>query len=775
MDDSSPKTTDTPQVPLPGMWELAWLLFMQPIRLHRLHKDLGLSGDPRLWSLRHRLTSDATLRRLLLRYAAVLAVLLPLSLLVAGAFLRLGGVALPRVIAGVAVGAAFGVAVGVSRSIVFDVAGGVAVGVAYGVAVGVAYGVTIGVAYGVAYGVTVGLAGGVTVGLTGGVAVGVALREAYGIARFVVVGIAVHVFEAVVGGVVFGVSVGIAVGVAVAVALPLPLLPLPTYTLACVIGWALMAWARGDAVRVKRVVPWLPFQRHDLLWGPLPGLRTFLIDLAEMPGQEAMARSLLADCAQSLGQKKVAQAALREIQARTLERAANQPDRYPSVKTLSLPFLPGEDRPAGSLFAPFQIAAGQLVAAQTNHNQHLRADNLRIARQALEQFLSRAIVDSGSDAPLLDRLQPVARKWLEVVQAHEQQLDKERNQRPELPMLFHQGNPLRPENAALFKGRTDIFRQLQEDLAAPGGAPVFLFGQRRVGKTSVVNFLPVMLGEARRVALVNFQQLSGSPHRAAPFHEIAAQVAKVWGADPPVSTLGWNVVLEWLSKLDEELAKTQERMLVAIDEVEAMDAVGPGRDDTLDFLRAAGDTLKWIRFLLVGARSPDQLGREWTRRLISAMLRQIDYLDESAARELLTHPSSEERYNRLFAELYPAGGIDEILAQTACQPCLLQHVMANLVSRLNKAQRLRADLADIRYAIDDTPNSASSVLVELWMELEQDAQQALRTLLPDYDGPRAEPKLLRQLKTRGYVVKQADTYKIRIPLFQRWLRQREEE
>lgn len=41
MKDSSATTAAAPQVPIPGMWHLAWLLFMQPIRLHRLHKELG--------------------------------------------------------------------------------------------------------------------------------------------------------------------------------------------------------------------------------------------------------------------------------------------------------------------------------------------------------------------------------------------------------------------------------------------------------------------------------------------------------------------------------------------------------------------------------------------------------------------------------------------------------------------------------------------------------------------------------------------------------------
>jgi hypothetical protein len=75
-------------------------------------------------------------------------------------------------------------------------------------------------------------------------------------------------------------------------------------------------------------------------------------------------------------------------------------------------------------------------------------------------------------------------------------------------------------------------------------------------------------------------------------------------------------------------------LLVVVDEVERVeDGIRSGdlSTDFLDFLRATGDALRRIRFLLLTAYPLPRLGRHWVDRLISATTRSLSYLDHDSA------------------------------------------------------------------------------------------------------------------------------------------------
>src|SRR4029079_10671821 len=129
----------------------------------------------------------------------------------------------------------------------------------------------------------------------------------------------------------------------------------------------------------------------------------------------------------------------------------------------------------------------------------------------------------------------------------------------------------------------------------------------------------------------------------------------------------WGDGLRWLEEFDRACA--DRKLLVVIDEIERVeDGIRDGWSSTdfLDFLRAAGDALHNIRFLLLTAYPLHRLGPHWTDRLISITSRTISYLDEHDARDLLTYPIPA------FPDISPEGGAALILAQTGRHPYLLQ-------------------------------------------------------------------------------------------------------
>ncbi len=92
------------------------------------------------------------------------------------------------------------------------------------------------------------------------------------------------------------------------------------------------------------------------------------------------------------------------------------------------------------------------------------------------------------------------------------------------------------ENDSIFLGRNDLKDQLSHKILTSSSIPLFLFqGQRRVGKTSLLNFLPVMLDA--RFAIVHQDMQYRSPNSVQTWlQELRELVGKKFQIDEPT----WN-------------------------------------------------------------------------------------------------------------------------------------------------------------------------------------------------------------------------------------------
>ncbi len=262
---------------------------------------------------------------------------------------------------------------------------------------------------------------------------------------------------------------------------------------------------------------------------------------------------------------------------------------------------------------------------------------------------------------------------------------------------------------------------------------------------------------------VNFQSLSGDPHRETPHRAILAAIAAAQPSAPtPPDSPRWGDALRYLEDLDQAL--TDRSLLVVIDEVERVeDGIRDGwcNTDFLDFLRAAGDALRKIRFLLLTAYPLHALGPHWVDHLVSATARSISYLDEPDARELICRPIDD------FPDIYPEGGVDRILAATGRHPYLIQKVGDELCRQLNADHRPRATPEDLEKVFDSVIGGAD-LFDELWRQRTDEERAALRRMAASAEPVDADPAAL-QLVRQGYVVKRDDKVAIAVPLFREWI------
>jgi uncharacterized protein len=757
---------------VPGVWRLGWLVLMQPIKLHGKFKSWGLGENPRLARLWPRVKArDPVVLALLRGWAVWLFVIMPILSVV-----RLAAVW------------AFSTAFGVPFSWPLTVVYGVTCYVAVAMALGVAGGIALAIADGVADLVVVGVAGAMALAIAGGVAAVAASALVLGTARFVAgcvtFGVAVGVEQSVVKGMAFsgagvvtfclmagmsglvvGALLGVAVGVAVGVVTLLVLFRLPLWPVEAFRTLLLSQRARQQPGFVVRLSQRLPFRHHDLLALPLPGLRSFLFQLAE--ADVTVGKAVIAEAAASAGQKRPARLTLVELQARDLEKAVIG-RLFARVVDGDFPFLPkidsaSTDKALAPLLA-FESAARDLLAG--GDTQRGRGLALERARKTLDSFRTSTALKRSPDS-LAQRLSTTAGLWLDFIHAEQHKLALDVAENPEIPRAFIAGPvlaPDEPENRPLFKGRDAIIKLIEHDLAPDRRGVLLVTGQRRMGKSSLRNYLPTSLGTGTLVLLVDFQLLSGEAERANPHLRLLAAIAKALPDAPaPPITPRWTDALRYLQVLDGTL--TGRSLLLVIDEVERVeDGIRAGwcTTDFLDFVRAAGDCLRRIRLLLLTAYPLDRLGPHWVDRLISVTSRTISYLEEPDARELMVHPIPG------FPDIYPPGGVDRILAMTGRHPYLLQKVGDELCRLLNTAHRQKATGDDLQKVFDGVIND-EDLFGELWNQRTPEERASLLRMTAA--GEPVEPDAASQALVRErYVERREGKVVITVPLFREWIR-----
>jgi len=576
-------------------------------------------------------------------------------------------------------------------------------------------------------------------------------------------------------------NLGVSASVAFSIAYPLALFRLPFYPVELILTVALRLASRLHPTSLPKLAAYLPYRHHDLIYLPLPFLAGFLVRLGEEHPAEG--RQALTEAAASLGQKGPARRALVELQARSLERAARE-RQYASAAALSLPFLTGRgslhssDNPRSELEpASAQVglitinsvaaAAQDLVAARSTGSHHQRRQALTRTRKELERTF-----DLLTSTRLRDgrRFLLVVKAWLDRVADEEKELAALERAHPQVPLVFVAGVPLTPADESLFVGRRDLVRLLDQDLAAERPVPLVLLGQRRMGKSTLLNFLPRLLGTGTRVVSLDFQGLSGNPLRGEPHRWVAAEVATALAYAPPEKA-SWGATLDWLFALEEPLATSDRRLLIALDEVEGLErGIREGWSDPafLDFLRAAGDRLHRIRFLLVTAHPFSRLGPHWSDRLISPQTRRIEPLAEKEARALLTQPIAG------FPDIYPTGGVERLLTETACHPYLLQLTAYQLTRRLNDSSRLKATADDLTAALDQALEE-NNLFQYLWDDLSATEQRLLAGMAqgkePSGIGADELSQARRELAREQLIQRNGEDWRVTVPLFARWIRE----
>lgn len=533
---------------------------------------------------------------------------------------------------------------------------------------------------------------------------------------------------------------------------------------------------------------------HSAFWDqkqrlPLYGLHDHLLLLLERDEQEAeLALAYLA----TSRQRQVAQLVQVERDAQRLERCAGVMALRSVHRHLGQSQF--SDAPTAALLYNFAQISQDVDAAlnQTtayNQRQALQNVNERLAR--LERQLAQS---NGRFAP---RFYTIAHRWQRIVADRIQELTQASETRQEINSPYVIGMPLSPEQE-IFVGRHQISLDIERFLLTPNCPPLFLYGQRRMGKTSLLKNLERLLPSTILPLFVDLQGPAAwaSDHTGFLYSLTQAMISSArvqrglrlpYLSREALSSDPFVYFDEWLNELELVLAgHNLQTVLLALDEFEALDdALQKGRlEETavLGLLRHIIQHRPRFKLLLAGSHALAEF-QHWASYLINVRPLHLDYLHENEARQLIERPIQE------FPLRYEPTASQRVLDLTRGHPFLVQLLCHEIVALKNQqppSERRLAQLVDVETAVAQALAHGDLYFADIYYNRVDEAGLAILNALGTQGegGQLSQAELIQQLpqigtltqtltrlQQRELIENSSGGYRFQVELVRRWFAQ----
>jgi len=281
------------------------------------------------------------------------------------------------------------------------------------------------------------------------------------------------------------------------------------------------------------------------------------------------------------------------------------------------------------------------------------------------------------------------------------------------------GPPLRP-GSRLFMGREDVFDFVRSNIGTGEQHNVLILtGQRRTGKTSLALSMSKMLGRDHYVvAYIDGQALGIGPGTDLFWRDLGVMICDgledydIASEPPSLNGTGRSMTekfeREFLPGVFDAIGGRS--LVLVFDEFEELESrVKEGKLDaaTFKFLRHLMQHTPNLAFIFVGSHRLQELTQDyWSIFFDLALHKQIGFLDEKAARRLITEPPEQD--------VFDPYAVDEIVRLTAGHPYFVQLLCHYMVDLRNRSRSPIITVQHVRDAIPDTFVQAEGHLTHLW-------------------------------------------------------------
>jgi len=486
---------------------------------------------------------------------------------------------------------------------------------------------------------------------------------------------------------------------------------------------------------------------------------------------------------------QIAQSEQIEQDARQLERCAD----VKAIATAHRRLVAGElEGPARSaLLRSFSRISQDVDAALGQESAY----NQRLALNSVEDRLDGLLLElTFSSLRYAERFRPIAARWRLIVADHVHKLTKAVELRQEIDSPYIIGVPLTTQQE-IFVGRTDIGARIEQLLLDRRRPPLLLYGQRRMGKTSLLNNMGRLLPSTIIPLFVDLQGPASQASDHAGFlynitRGIVDSASRQRGlALPPLPREAlvadpFTRFDEWLDEVERDHLD-QNTALLALDEFETLDsALIEGRFSetaVLGMLRHLIQHRPRFKVLLSGSHTLDELQR-WASYLINVQVVHISYLKEAEARQLVERPVKD------FALRYEPDASQRVLDLTRGHPFLVQLLCSEIVALKNEQElaiRRLARLADVEAAVPEALIHGSFFFADIQRNQVDAAGLALlRFIAAQGEGavvgqgalarqfPDDIDHTIDQLLRRELIEPADEGYRFQVELIRRWFAQK---
>lgn len=251
--------------------------------------------------------------------------------------------------------------------------------------------------------------------------------------------------------------------------------------------------------------------------------------------------------------------------------------------------------------------------------------------------------------------------------------------RPVNPYIV--GNPIKDQ--ANFFGRQDIFREVLQVLRQRGSNAIVLYGQRRIGKTSVLLQLKKQLADGSEFTPVYFDlQDKAAKSLSEVLYELAQHIAKVTGHTNPQSSefdkTGDYFRGVFLPEIAERIATGG--LVLLFDEFDVLDSPmdNPASEAFFPYLSAWMADVQKVKFVFVIGRRPEDLSVRTMSTFKGIQSTRVSFLSMEDAEDVIRQ--SENNSGPRWGE----SGVRKVLELTHGHPYFTQLLCSVIWENVNE-------------------------------------------------------------------------------------------
>jgi Holliday junction resolvasome RuvABC ATP-dependent DNA helicase subunit len=444
----------------------------------------------------------------------------------------------------------------------------------------------------------------------------------------------------------------------------------------------------------------------------------------------------------------------------------------PLKNSIEIPKDYKKNQPTQSFIDNLKDYKNELISYNTQNNLQFKEESLETIITILKRLKEDMIRETrGWREYYLKAID----KNIEVADSELKNLKFKRDDiEPIQANIYRIGDVLSPKDkTSIFKGRVDIKNTLSRIIYTSTTMPLlFIQGQRRVGKTSLINYLEVLLGSGFKLIKIDMQQARNKKFNNL-LKNLNTQINEKLGVDERIE-LNQDINKNWVAFEEYLIRNTTElnyKLIISFDEYENFHKnIASQYPEILGYMRAFLQNQEQVVFLFVGLKDIAELTKpNWDEYFPQIQKLKVDYLDYEESKELIVKPIKE------FSLIYPDSIVEEIIKLTQGHPQLLQTICWIIVDIANakETKNITQDIFDkaINKIFDVNDRPMSNFYREYCDDIQREIIEEILANKPIIQDTKEQRRALLRLIDYGFVT---DTYKIRVPLFEKWLIEKRE-